>query len=154
MSGILAIGIGNPYRRDDGAGVQAVRRLAAQAAITLTTLEASGEGTQLMDAWQAAGRVLIFDAVRAQDRAGRLHRIDASTTPVPSDYFHYSTHAFSLAEAVELARALGELPPGLIIYGIEGVDFGSGKGLSPAVDAGVDAAVALALQDLVETSHA
>jgi hydrogenase maturation protease len=48
--------------------------------------------------------------------------------------FHYSTHAFSVAEAVELARALGELPPKLVLYGIEGKNFDCGIGLSSEVE--------------------
>ena len=58
---------------------------------------------------------------------------DAIEQEIPSRFFHYSTHAFSLAEAVELARAMDELPPQLVVYGIEGSDFGSGEGLTPRV---------------------
>lgn len=51
--------------------------------------------------------------------------------PIPADSFHYSTHTVSVAEAVEMARVMGRLPDRLLIYGIEGADFGSGDGLSP-----------------------
>ena len=44
-----------------------------------------------------------------------------------------STHAFGVAEALELARALNRLPPCLLIYGIEGKNFAMGTGLSPEV---------------------
>jgi hydrogenase maturation protease len=52
--------------------------------------------------------------------------------------FHYSTHRFGLAEAVETARALGLLPGSLRVFGIEGQDFGAGIGLSPAVEHSAD----------------
>ncbi len=38
------------------------------------------------------------------------------------------------SEAVELARALHQLPPSLVVYGIEGKTFAVSTGLSPAVE--------------------
>ncbi len=65
-----------------------------------------------------------------------------------SRFFHYSTHAFSVAEAVELARALDQLPSRLILYGIEGRDFSAGERLSPEVGAAVDELISRVRQDL------
>ncbi len=53
----------------------------------------------------------------------------------PPRVFRGSTHALGLGEAIELARALGRLPGRLLVYGVEGADFGTGEGLSPAVTA-------------------
>lgn len=39
-----------------------------------------------------------------------------------------------MAEAIELARTLKQLPAKLIIYGIEGKHFAFGMGLSPEVE--------------------
>jgi hydrogenase maturation protease len=49
---------------------------------------------------------------------------------VPVKFFHYSTHAFSVAEAIELARAMKTLPPRLLVYGIEGANFNAGVTIS------------------------
>ena len=49
------------------------------------------------------------------------------------------THAFGLAETIELARALDRLPARLLVYGIEGACFEAGDELSPPVRAAVDA---------------
>jgi hydrogenase maturation protease len=38
-----------------------------------------------------------------------------------------SGHAFGLAQVIELARALGRLPPSLVIYAIEGRQFAPGS---------------------------
>jgi len=67
---------------------------------------------------------------------GTIHRFDAAT-PVPSGLFSYTTHQFSVAEAIELARSLQQLPLRLVVYGIEGADFAPGIGLSPAVEEAV-----------------
>lgn len=129
----LIIGLGNEFRRDDGAGLIVARQLRNLLDGKIQVLEASGEGASLMDAWSGAHTVVLVDAVNSGARPGTVHRLDASKEPIPSNFFHYSTHAFSVAEAVELARTLGQLPPRLIVYGVEGTDFSSGQGLSPEV---------------------
>lgn len=129
----LVIGIGNEYRRDDGAGLIAARRIAAMNPPGTQVVEAGGEGATLIETWQDAPVVILIDAVSSGAPAGTLHRIDAHSQPLPRDFFHHSTHAFGVAEAIELARALDRLPPCLIVYGIEGKDFAAGTGLSVEV---------------------
>jgi hydrogenase maturation protease len=139
--GIVVIGVGNEYRSDDGAGIAVARRLRALFPTGVTILEESGEGTGLMQAWQGAAWVMLVDAVRSGASPGTIHRLDARAAPLPMGFFHYSTHAFSVAEAVELARSLDELPAHLVVYGIEGANFAAGIDLSPAVEQAVEAVV-------------
>ena len=134
----LVVGLGNDFRRDDGAGRVAARMIASAQADGVRVIEASGEGAALMDAWRDAESVVLIDAVHSGAAPGTIHRLDARAQPIPSNFFHYSTHAFSVAEAVELARALDQLPPRLIVFGIEGKDFSSGEDLSPEVAAAVE----------------
>ena len=147
---IVVIGVGNEYRGDDGAGVAVARRLRAQFATGVTILEESGEGAALLEAWKGAAWVMLVDAVRSGASPGTIHRLDARAAPVPTGFFHYSTHAFSVAEAVELARSLDQLPPYLIVYGIEGENFAAGVGLSTAVKQAVEAVVELAAKEVRE----
>ena len=100
-----------------------------------------------MEAWKDTSLVLLIDATRSGSPPGTIHRFDAHAEPLPSRFFHYSTHAFSVAEAVELARALDQLPPQLIVYGIEGKNYTAGEGLSPEVETAGAAVVARVLQD-------
>ena len=139
---LLIIGVGNIYRGDDGAGVAVVRHLAGKVPAGVSVIEQSGEGCALMDAWEGAERVIIADAVQSGASPGMIVRIEAHAQQIPSDFFHYSSHAFSLAEAVEMARALERLPKRLIVYGIEGENFQSGTQMSPAVNAAVNAVCA------------
>jgi len=138
---IVIIGVGNEYRSDDGAGIAVARRLRALFPTGVTVLEESGEGAALIQAWQGAAWVMLVDAVRSGAPPGTVHRLDAQAASVPTGFFHYSTHAFSVAEAVELARSLDQLPPHLVVYGIEGENFGAGLELSPAVEQAVEAVV-------------
>jgi hydrogenase maturation protease len=148
MENLLLIGIGNEYRRDDGVGPVIVRQLRSVVPADVKVLELSGEGATLMEAWQKAAIVYIFDAVRSQATPGTIHQIDAKAQTVPTQFFHYSTHAFSLAEAVELGRVLNQLPPKLVLYGVEGADFGSGVGLSDCVEIAVPKVIDRVLEQI------
>ena len=134
----VVVGVGNEWRRDDAAGLLVARRLRGAG---FQVLEQEGEPTALLDAWQGAEHAVVVDAVRSGAQAGTIHRIDGLAERLPVELFRGSTHAFSVAEAVELGRALDRLPRSLLIYGIEGGDFAAGKGLSPEVERAVDALV-------------
>ena len=145
---IVIIGVGNEYRSDDGVGVVIARRLKAQLPTEIKILEGSGEGASLLEAWQGATSVVVLDAAHSGAPPGTIHRFDASTEAIPSAFLNYSTHAFSVAEAVELSRVLHELPPRMIVYGIEGSNFEAGVGLSPVVEDAVTLVVARVVSEL------
>lgn len=130
---ILLIGVGNAYRHDDAVGLIIAWWLKEKSVDHVRVREEIGEGTSLMESWKDADEVILIDAVQSGAPPGTLHRLDAHAQQIPTDFFHYSTHAFSVAEAIELARALKRLPPRLIVYGIEGKNFEAGEGLSPEV---------------------
>ena len=131
---ITAIGIGNEFRRDDGVGVFLARRLKEIFPSSLEVMEERGEGAKLMELWKNAERVFLFDAVFSGAQPGTIFRFDAQERPIPKKFFNYSTHEFSLAESVELARVLNQLPHQLIIFGVEGKTFTDGVGLSCEVE--------------------
>ncbi len=134
---ILIIGVGNEYRSDDAAGLIAARRIRDSFPERVSVREQSGEGAALIEAWQGIESVILIDAVQAGGAPGTIYRFEAHAEPIPARFFHYSTHAFSVAEAIELARKLNQLPSRLIVYGIEGRDFGAGIGLSIEVERAV-----------------
>ncbi len=140
------IAVGNALRGDDAAGVALGKVLRARAIEGADVVDATGEGTELMDAWGDADFVVIVDACRSGSTPGAVLRLDARENEIPSALFHYSTHAFGVAEAVELSRVLGQLPTRLIIYGIEGACFAAGRPLSPEVESAV-----LEVADLIES---
>jgi len=148
MKKIVIIGIGNDYRSDDAIGLVVVRRLKEQTPFGVTILEQSGEGAALMEAWKDAAAVIAVDAVQSGSLPGTIHRLDAQAQPMPRAFFHYSTHAFSVAEAVELARTLQQLPPRLVVYGIEGKNFTAGIGLSAEVHKIVDKVATRVIEEI------
>jgi hydrogenase maturation protease len=145
---ILVIGVGNEYRSDDAVGLVVARRLKRLSLGNVTVIEASGQGTDLMESWKEADTVIIVDAASSGAKPGTIHRIDARVQLIPRGLLRYSTHAFSVGEAVELARAMNLLPPRMVVYGIEGERFDEGTMLSRAVQGSLDAVVDLVLKQL------
>ena len=129
----LVIGIGNEFRGDDSVGVHFARQLQALNLTSVKVLEASGEGTALMELWAGVGNLFICDAVCTGGKPGTIHVLEPHKQSIPSQFFNYSTHAFSLAEAIEMSRVLGKLPAQVTIYGIEGESFVAGTTLTAKV---------------------
>jgi hydrogenase maturation protease len=132
------IGVGNPWRGDDAAGLAVARRLRGTVPPDVDVLEREGEPTGLVDAWEGADAVWLVDAVVSGAPPGTVHRQDASTQELPVELVSASTHHLGLAEAVELARVLDRLPPQVVFYGIEAASVATGEGLTPEVVAAVD----------------
>jgi hydrogenase maturation protease len=130
---ILVIGIGNIYRGDDAAGLLAARQLKCELDGRIEVIEENGEGAALIEAWKGADSVFLIDAICSGADPGSVHRFNAKARPVPARFFRYSTHAFGVAEAIELARSLNQLPPRLTLYGVEGKSFQAGAHLSSKV---------------------
>lgn len=146
----LVIGLGNADRGDDAVGLHIARRLAACGLPGVTVAEAGGDTLGLLERWTGAADVVLVDAAGPAGQPGRIHRLDPSLGPLPRDLALGSTHAFGLAEAVELARTLGLLPRRMAIYAVEAGGFDPGAALSPAVAAAAADATALILAELRE----
>jgi hydrogenase maturation protease len=133
---IIVLCIGNPQRGDDAAG-RAVAHALRALLVDVEIIEEEGEATRVLARLEGADVAYIVDACVFGAKPGEICRFDVSTGPLPRAAFGASTHGFGLAEAVELARALGVLPPRCIVYAIEGEIFDIGAPMSPAVAAAV-----------------
>uniref|UniRef100_A0A832I308 Hydrogenase maturation protease n=1 Tax=Eiseniibacteriota bacterium TaxID=2212470 RepID=A0A832I308_UNCEI len=138
---VRVIGVGNPDREDDAAGIEAVRRLAAHGHPGVEARVCRPDPDDLLTAMMGAARVIVVDAMAAGTDPGTVVRIDATAAPVPAELFRGSTHGLGVAEAVELARHLGVMPRSLVIYGIEGRNYRFGKPLSRDVSFAVEQVV-------------
>lgn len=144
----LVIGVGNAYRRDDGVGLAVARRLQERRIPGITVRTLAREASDLLESWEGIDQVVVIDAANSGAPPGTVHRFHAGTAPLPAELFRCSTHSFGVAEAVELARALGKLPACLVVYGITAEEFQPGAGLTPEVEAVVDEVVERVLQEL------
>lgn len=157
------IGIGNEFRRDDGAGHAVIALLRERAtACPLppgTVLQAcDGDPGRLIALWQGAGLTVVVDACFPSPAyPGRVHRWhpapDALLRRADAPALH-STHALGLAETVHLSRSLGHGPGRLIVYAVEGADRSLGTGLTPPVAEAVRTLVELIEEDVVRQAEA
>ena len=115
----VVLGVGNAYRGDDAVGLAVAGRVRERAP-ELEVVVCEQEPIQLLDAWAGAELALLVDAVLPAARQGpctgwtRLrNRCRRRCSAAP-------THAFGVAEVVELGRALGRLPGRLLVFGVEG----------------------------------
>jgi hydrogenase maturation protease len=133
----IVLGIGNAERGDDGAGRAVARLLQGSLPDDIEIGELEGEATELLNRFAGVEAAFLVDACWSGAPAGTVRRLDVNVTPLQQGLFGLSTHGFGLAEAVELARALTQLPPYCVVYTIEGASFETGAPLSRAVAAAV-----------------
>jgi hydrogenase maturation protease len=130
---VVIVGVGNPWRRDDGAGWIAAARAGARLGSGAAIVHSDGEPARLIDDWAGADLAIVVDAVRNGGAPGQVYRLDAgavaaSTAPRPR-----GSHALGVADAVRLGAAVGRLPQRLVVFGIEVADTNPGRGLSDDV---------------------
>ncbi len=72
---VVVIGVGNEFRRDDGAGPAVVAALHDLAPEGVRLVVTDGEPARLVEAWTGAALAVVVDAVRADPpHPGRVHR--------------------------------------------------------------------------------
>lgn len=127
---------GNPGRGDDGLGPAVARQL-VQAGIAAKTVD--GHAATLLDAWSGCRWAIIVDAVVTGAPPGTLHRWNSlpGTASMPS-----STHGLGVREAMQLGRLLDNIPPSLVVIGVEAQSFEPGAPLSQPVEEALTAVVA------------
>lgn len=140
---VLVIGVGNPYRRDDGFGVAVLQRLREFDAAGVRIVEESGEPTALIARWSGEHSVIMVDAVSSGATPGTVHRLECGdgNWDTGARAGAASTHGLGIADAVELGRSLDRLPRRLVIFGVETADVSNGEGLTSPVAAAVDPVV-------------
>ena len=136
----VVIGVGNSWAGDDAAGVLVARALRDDLPEGVALVEHEGEPTALIEAWAGKEVAVVVDATQGGGPPGTVRCFDASTAPLPDGYAGRSTHAFTVAQAIELARGVGRLPPRVLVLGIEGSAFEAGAPLEPAVAAAIEPA--------------
>ena len=144
----VVIGVGNEFRRDDGAGPAVVAALRDLAPDGVRLVVTDGEPARLIEAWAGAALAVVVDAVRAQpSRPGKVHRFVVDR-PGTGTGRPASSHGLGLDDAISLAVALDRMPARLIVHAIEAADLTLGPGLTPPVAAAVGIVARAVLADL------
>ncbi|AHH97522.1 hydrogenase maturation protease [Kutzneria viridogrisea] len=140
----VLIGVGNPYRRDDGVGPLVADQVARRGG---NAVQSDGEPAGMLLAWENADLAIVVDAVVCEPSTpGRVHRTSVDELPLAGGA--PSSHGLGIPEAVALGRALGRMPARLVVLAVEAADISLGTGLSPAVAAALPALVSQAMAEL------
>lgn len=129
----ILIGVGNPTRGDDAAGLEVARRVTS-----IATHQAVNGSYELIDLWEGADEVIVVDAALSGAPPGTVHRFEAANESLPNGVLKTSTHSVGVIDAIEMARSLGRLPQRIVVYGIEVSDLAPGAGLSDEVEHAVN----------------
>ena len=137
----LALCVGNPDRGDDAVGRRVAALLEESAIAGFEVVRCCGEATAVLDALEGARAAFIVDAALSGAPPGTVRRFDlrAERPPLAKER-GWSSHGFGLAEAIDLSRALGGLPPVCVLFTIEAESFAPGAPLSAGALAGAAAA--------------
>jgi hydrogenase maturation protease len=142
--GTIVLGLGNPVRYDDAAGLrvaEAVARLLEREPVAgVTVLTSTRAGLELIDLLSGAARAIIVDCLTSADPVpGRVRRLTLDAVSGAARLV--GAHDVGLGDAFEFARVLGVSMPACVeIYGVEAADTDRiEEGLSPAVAAAVPA---------------
>jgi hydrogenase maturation protease len=142
----LVIGIGNPWRGDDGVGAVVVERLETDPAPGVAYLSVYQLLPEQAETVHASAVVVFVDASAA------LAPGDVATVRVQPDARAAATaHHFSPGQVLALTRALhGEAPAAFLVQ-IGAATF-DGQGLSPEAGAAVERAADAVRQLLLESA--
>jgi len=147
---VCVVGVGNALRGDDAVGLEVARLLDGTLPLGVRLVECEGEPVSLLSSWEDCDTAIVVDATESGQEPGTVRRLAAHDGPLPPELQRASTHLLGVAEAVELARALGRLPGRTIVYGIEGGTFDTGAPLSEAVQAAAAEVAASIRRELSE----
>jgi hydrogenase maturation protease len=145
---VLVVGVGNEFRRDDGAGIAAVRLLRERNLEEIRILELDGDLTGLLDHLENVETLIVIDAASSGVTPGTIHSIDLADSSRLRKSPLRSTHGLSIPEVLKLAGTQGILPKRILLYGIEGESFNHGRTMNRAVETAVHDVVRLITKEM------
>lgn len=147
MPDTLVLGLGNPLVRDEGFGVEAVRRLVERFLLPegVEVMDGGTLGLQLLPILQDAQRILILDAVDVSRPPGAIAHIgwDDVRRALP---VKISPHQETVTEVLAMLELLKGKPTDFLIIGCQPASLEMGLELSPEVEKSMERV----LEDVVE----
>ncbi len=134
----LVLGLGNILLQDEGVGVRVVQRLQEGYVFPekVTVIEGGTLGLNLLPDLEQAERVVIVDAVQANQAPGTLVRLRNAEIPAflgPK----VSPHDIGLQDLLALAQLRGHMPEQVVLWGIQAAKIEPGLALTKMVAAQV-----------------
>ncbi|MDR7486281.1 MAG: hydrogenase maturation protease, partial [Armatimonadota bacterium] len=126
----VVVGLGNILLRDEGLGVWAIRTIQRQFLVPpeVTMLDGGTLGLDLLPQVEAAGRLLVIDAVQVGCVPGTLVRLTADAISRTAG-LRVSPHDVGLPDLLAAAALRDRTPKTVVLWGMEPADLSPGIGL-------------------------
>jgi hydrogenase maturation protease len=139
---IVIVGVGNLLLKDEGVGVHVAQELQKKGLPPLVEVHDGGvAGIGLLDFFQGASKVLLIDAASMNLDPGTVVRFTPDEVAGKIAGPRFSAHEVGVLEVLDLAKALDQYPPEVVIFGIQPKEICWGTELSPEVQASIPKAV-------------
>ncbi len=144
---VIALGLGNRLRRDEGLGICALERLLTRYDISsgVRLVDGGTLGLDLLAYVEGARKLLVLDATLTGGAPGTLIRLAGEEVPA---YFGIggSSHDIGLPDLLAVTRLRGTAPDEVVVLGLQPHTIELGWELSPEV--------ALRIDDLADAAAA
>ncbi|MGC8809203.1 MAG: carbamoyltransferase HypF [bacterium] len=146
---IFVIGAGNLLLRDEGVGIHVIKELQKrELPAEVEIVDGGVGGLDLLHYFSQAEKVLLIDAAEMGLEPGAVVRLDPAQVNLPLKEVQFSAHEISLAEVIELGRALTNNSLKIVIFGIQPKEISWGMELSPEVAAVIPQVITAVFQEI------
>ncbi|MBN2603747.1 MAG: hydrogenase maturation protease [Candidatus Thermoplasmatota archaeon] len=137
MKRVAVIGLGNPFRKDDGIGIKILDYIKLKKNILSGGIEIIDGGTGGMNLLHLITKfdlVFIIDAVNFNKKIGEIEIFDAKNLKSVKPFITQSTHCADFLNIIELSKKLGQVPDKIFIIGIHPGDTSFGNTISSELE--------------------
>ena len=143
---VLVLGIGNSLLGDDGVGVRLVEELSRHAGgwgAAIEFLDGGTQGLALLGRLEGRRVLVLLDAVALGAAPGTVH-ILRNQEVLTMGFRSTTAHEGNAGELLRAAMLIGDLPPEVVVVGVEPESVRTGMGLSESVEKAMPKALAAA----------
>ncbi len=150
---IVILGVGNLLLKDEGVGVHVVQELQKKALPPeVKVIEGGVAGIGLINFFQGARKAVFIDAADMKLAPGTVVRFTPEEIRSQPGNPKFSAHDVGLLEVLELAKALGQCPPEVVIIGVQPKEISWGMDLTPEVQAAFPQILEAVLKEIEQPS--
>lgn len=147
---VVVIGLGHTWMGDEGVGVAVVERLGSMPGITeaAEVVDIGTKGLAILGLLEGRRKAIIVDCALMGASPGQIRRFTLDQVSSTKSLQGISQHELDLIKVLQMAKALGQLPRDVVIFGIEPASIRPRLGLSEDLASKVDHYVSLIVAEL------
>ena len=149
MATTLVLGLGNTIMSDDGIGPVVIDKLHQELILCdeLRLLDGGTLGLDLLPYLEGVQRLIIVDAVEIGREPGTVVRLAGEEVPLALET-KLSPHQMGMKDLLAVARLMDQLPPEIILIGVQPASLEMDTELTPPVAAAVPTLLAMVQAEL------